>query len=61
MATVNIDGKEYNLDELSETAKELLNSLKFAQTEIQRTQAKLALFNTAASLYSSKLKSELDQ
>ena len=61
MATVNIDGKEYNLDELSDTAKELLNSLKFAQAEIQRTQAQLALMNTAASLYSSRLKSELDQ
>ncbi len=59
MATVTIDDKEYNLDDLSDTAKKLLASLQFAQSEIQRTQANLALMNTAASTYSNQLQQEL--
>ena len=60
MATVTIDGKEYDVDSLSKEAKEQLGSLKFVQGEIQRTQAQLAVYQTAASAYSNALKNLLD-
>ena len=61
MASVTIDGKEYNLDDLSNTAKEQLASLQFAQNEIKRLEGKLAIFKTAASTYSNALKIELEK
>ena len=60
MAAITIDGKDYNLDDLSEGAKQQLASLQFAQKEIQRLQAQLAVCQTAASTYSNALKQELD-
>ena len=61
MATVTIDNKEYNVDDLSEDAKQLLSSLQFAQSEIQKIQGTLALLQTAASAYSMQLKQKLPQ
>ena len=60
MANITIDDKEYDLDQISEKAKNLLNSVQFAQSEIQRIQAQLALIKTAASVYTSQLKAELE-
>jgi len=60
MATITIDGKEYNLDDLSEKAKANLASLQFTQSEIKRHQSLLAIYNTAAASYTSVLKTELD-
>ncbi len=60
MANITIDGKEYNLDDLSSTCKEQLASLQFAQNEIKRLEGQLAISKTAAAAYSSALKSELD-
>ncbi len=59
MPTVTIDNKEYNLDDLSDSAKNLLASLQFAQSEIKRTQAQMAVLNTAASAYADQLNKEL--
>ena len=59
MAIVTIDGKEYEFDSLSKEAKEQLSSLKFVQAEIQRSQAQLAVYQTAASAYSKALKDAL--
>ncbi len=60
MATVTIDNKEYDLDKMSDKAKSILNSVQFAQTEIQRLQSQLAIIQTAASVYSHQLKQELE-
>ena len=60
MATVTIDGKEYNSDDLSEAAKEQLGSLKFVQNEINRLNAQLAVYKTAAVGYTNALKTELE-
>ena len=60
MANITIDGKEYNLDEMSNTCKEQLASLQFAQNEIKRLEGQLAISKTAAAAYSTALKSELD-
>ena len=61
MASITIDGKEYNLDDLSDKAKENLRSLQFTQGEMQKLQASLAIYNTAAAAYSTALKNELDE
>ena len=61
MATITIDNKEYNLDDLTDKAKENLGSLQFVQNEITRIQSKLAVMQTAATAYSAVLKQELDK
>ena len=61
MANITIDGKEYNLDDLSNTSKEQLASLQFAQNEIKRLEGQLAISKTAAVAYSNALKNELNQ
>tara|TARA_B100000214_G_C23876772_1_gene585326 strand:- start:749 stop:934 length:186 start_codon:yes stop_codon:yes gene_type:complete len=60
MASITIDGKEYDTDNLSDKAKEQVVSLQFVQAEIKRAQAQLAVYQTAASAYSQALKSELE-
>ena len=61
MANITIDGKEYNLDDMSNTSKEQLASLQFAQNEIKRLEGQLAISKTAAVAYSNALKNELNQ
>ncbi len=60
MATITIDGKEYSLDDLNDVAKENVGSLQFVQAEINRLQAQLAVYNTAANAYSKALKNQLE-
>ena len=60
MATVTIDGKEYDLDNVSQKAKENIASLQFAQAEINKLNSQIAVYRTAASAYSSVIKSEID-
>ena len=59
MASINIDGNDYNLDDLTPQAKEQVASLQFAQAEIKKLEAQLAICKTAASAYSVALKKEL--
>ena len=61
MATVTIDGKEYDLDSLSKEAKEQLASLQFVQGEIKRLEAQIAVFKTAAVGYTNELKKEIEE
>ncbi len=61
MANVTIDGKEYNVDELSDKAKEQLVSLQFAQSEIRKLESLIAVSKTAAVAYSAQLKKELGE
>ena len=60
MASVNIDGKEYNLEDLSDKAKEQLGSLQFVQAELKRLEGQIAVFRTAAVGYTNELKKELE-
>ena len=60
MATITVDGKEYDLDGLNENAKMQLANLQFVQAEIKRLEANMAVFKTAASSYSNALKNELE-
>ena len=61
MAKITIDGKEYESNDLSDSAKGQVASLQFVQQEINRLEAKLAVCRTAASAYTEALKSELPE
>ncbi|KAA5604155.1 hypothetical protein F1188_17385 [Roseospira marina] len=58
--TVTIDGTEYALDSLSDTARKLIDALRTADMEIARTQAQVSMFQVARSSYANALKAELD-
>ena len=60
MASVTIDGKEYDVDSLSDEAKKQLGSLQFVQGEINKLNAQIAVCRTAAVAYTAALKKEID-
>lgn len=57
--TFTIDGVEYKVDDLSEKGQAFIDSLKFVAEEIKKTEAMLAVLNTAKSAYFASLKNEL--
>jgi hypothetical protein len=57
--TVTIDGKHYPLNSLSETARNQIVNLRVSEQEIARTQALLAILQTARQAYALALKKEL--
>ena len=59
MAKVNIDGKDYEFDDLSEKAKAQLLSLQFVQGELKRLEAQIAVFKTAEVGYIRELKDQI--
>ena len=59
MASIKIDGKDYDLDQLSDESKKQLSSLQFVQNEVKRLNAQIAVYNTAASAYSAALKNAI--
>ena len=61
MATIKIDDKDYNLDDLNDSAKSQLMSLQFVQGEIKRLESQIAVFKTAGQAYSTALKNALDE
>ena len=60
MASITIDGKEYNVDNISDSGKEQLASIKFSQNEIQALEARVAICKTAIVAYTTALRKELD-
>ena len=60
MAEITIDGKPYDTDKLSDAAKSQLGNLQFVDQEIARTQAQLAVLQTARQTYAQALKGELE-
>ena len=60
MTTVNIDGKDYEFNNLSDKAKSTVVSLQFVQNELSRLNAQIAAYKTAEVAYKSSLKNELD-
>ena len=61
MATVSIDGKDYESDDLNEEAKKQLASIQFVQGEINRLNALIAVSQTALAAYSTALKSAIEE
>ena len=59
MTTINIDNHHYELETLSEEAKNQLASLQFVDAELQRLNAQAAILQTARLAYASALKAAL--
>ncbi len=59
--TITIDGKAYELDQLSEIARKQLTNIRVADQELARLQARQALAQTARATYAGVLKAELDK
>jgi len=59
MPTIKIDDIPYELDSLSEDARNNLNMLKLTEQEIQRLQLQLAIAQTARNAYANTLKQNL--
>ena len=55
MTTLNIDGKNYELDSLSDDAKAQLASIQFVDAELARLQAQAAALQTARNAYAKAL------
>ncbi len=60
MAKVNIDGKEYEYDDLTNDQKAQVVSLRFVQEELKRLSAQIAVYKTAERSYSLALKDQLN-
>ncbi len=56
---INIDGKEYDVDTLSDAAKEQIRIIKFAENELIRLQGKQVIVKTALNSYRNALKASL--
>lgn len=59
MQTIFIDGKEYDLDTLSDAAKGQLASLQFVDRELERLRAQAAVLQTARNTYANALTAAL--
>ena len=59
--TLNLDGKDYKIADLSDEAKNQLQSLQLAETEIKRLQMQLAMIQTARNAYQQALVTVLPQ
>lgn len=59
MPTIKIDGKNYDLDQLSTEAKAQLQSLQFVERELARLQGKTAAMQTARNAYAKALRAAL--
>lgn len=58
---ITVDGREYDLDALSETARSQVVNLRVTDQEIARTEALLVMLQTARQAYANVLKSELEK
>ena len=60
MAKLNLDGKEYDTDNISENAKRQVVSLNYVKNELQQLEAKKAVLKTAEVAYIKALKEDID-
>ena len=59
MTIIKIDDKDYELETLSDEAKNQLVSLQFVDAELQRVNAQAAVLQTARLAYANALKQAL--
>jgi hypothetical protein len=59
MLKFNIDGLDYQVETLSETAQAQLRSLQFTEAQLQKLRNELAVFETARGAYIAALKAEI--
>lgn len=59
--TITIDGKSYNIADLSDEAKQQVANLRVADAEIERLKVQSAIAQTARNAYSKALSDALPQ
>lgn len=55
MATLTVEGKQYDVDTLSDEAKALMNSVTFTDNKIAQLESELAMARTARNSYVQQL------
>jgi glycerate kinase len=58
-ATITIDGSEYNVNDLSESAQNQVVNLRVTDQEIEKLKQQLAIYQTARTAYARALSEEL--
>ena len=61
MATLTVEGKQYDVETLSDEAKALMNSITFTDNKIAQLESELAMSRTARNSYVQQLVSVLPQ
>jgi len=59
MLKFNIDGLDYQVETLSETAQAQLRSLQFTEAQLQKQRNEVAVFETARGAYIAALKAAI--
>ena len=59
VTTITIDGKDYDLDNLTESARSQLESMHLVDQKIAQLQSEIAIAQTARNAYAAALKAEL--
>lgn len=60
MPLINIDGIEYNTEDLSDNGKAQLASLQFLESQMSKLKLELAVYQTARNSYASALQNEIE-
>ena len=60
MAKINLDGTEYEYDDLSDDSKAQVASLQFVRNEMNRLQGQIAVYKTAEVAYIQAFKQSLE-
>ena len=58
--TITLDGASYTVSDLTQTARDTLQSHQFVETKLRQLQGELAVSQTAHVAYARALKSELE-
>jgi cell division protein ZapA (FtsZ GTPase activity inhibitor) len=61
MATLTINDKTYNLDDLGDEAKNLLNNIRYAETKLRDIQSESAVIQTARNSYVQALNAAVEK
>tara|TARA_R110002051_G_scaffold143950_2_gene216917 strand:+ start:801 stop:1010 length:210 start_codon:yes stop_codon:yes gene_type:complete len=56
---INIDGKSYEIDQLTNEAKSQLGNIRAVDSEVQRLERQMAIAKTARNAYARALHEEL--
>ena len=59
MPMISIDGKQYDLDTMSDAAKQQLQCVQFVDAELVQLNAKIAVYKTARLAYATALNQAL--
>lgn len=60
MPVINVDGVDYDLDSLSDSTRQIVQSIQFIDGEMKRLIAQNAVLKTARVAYSNSLKQALN-